>query len=126
MSSEAVSLSFWAWFLVAGLLPAWYWWRVLAQTTFFARKKLLWLVVLSLGWAYGSYRAVESISDRMQAQFGDAAQKMSGVISHVYVQTNWMVGSGMVLHRMWADSRAEATLVSPVYLFQIPASGLIG
>lgn len=118
MSSEAVGLSFWVWFLVAGLLPAWYWWRVLAQTTFLARKKLLWLALLSLGLAYGSYRAVESISGHLQAHLGDAAQKMSGVISHVYVPTNWMVGSGMVLHRMWADSRAEATLVSPVHSFK--------
>lgn len=118
MSSEAVGLSFLGWFLVAGVLPAWYWWRVVAQTTFLARQKLLWLVLLSLGLAYGSYRAVESISGHLQAHFGDAAQKMSGVISHVYVPTNWIVGSGMVLHRMWADSRAESTLANPVHAFK--------
>jgi KDO II ethanolaminephosphotransferase len=131
LSREVVGLWTLLWLVLFGLLPAIWFWRRAPSTGILScwRSGRWWkdhavLMLIAIILTKGGMMVLKKASHSMVANSGPETN-LVGVTFHLYVPTNWIAASGMVLGTRVSQAKAEKNLVQPANKFHyIPAETL--
>lgn len=128
MSGEVLGLWMMAWWLLFGVLPAWWLWRGTPPPSLrLALRRpvvlLRWSAVLAglVGVLLAGQQAVAWAGKRLAS--ADAPDmRPTGAVAYAYVPSNWIAGSGMVASNAWAGAQRQSRLVAPAQKFRYQAA----